>query len=201
VYKPLFLSQNARQITMSGMQNMFKKAFFKVLIVLFIGFGIASYATYLRTGKFIVPVSADKALEAVKNAPASIKGVVSNVTGGTPASATRTTYKWQDADGSWQFSDTPPMDTMNYEVVQIKVQKTAAASASSSDQPADPLAEHTTAAAGSVASEESATAAQGSEIPQLEGNAYTPDGIKKLLESAKGFKAGVESRQPVPEEL
>ena len=91
-------------------------------------------------------------------------------------------YKWQDANGVWQFSSQPPAGQASVETIE--------------------LSPNTNVMAPTPVAAESDPAPTGPRVSVLGGaSPYSPDGVKQLVDQAKNVQEMLDERQKMQEQL
>lgn len=166
----------------------------KMVMMLAIGFGILNYALYLKTGKspladmdwsmpkFTVPDMATLK-DAIPDVDLpSMPGIGEN-TEGKPIEV----YKWVDADGVINYSQTKPESSVSAEVMMVDPQTNVVqADKLPEPEPEKPVAEAKPAPAPS--------------LPDM-SLLPTPDRVKQLMDDAKGIQTQMDDRAKMLESV
>lgn len=158
-----------------------KKLIFKCLSMVFIFVGISQYMMYLMTGKSPLADLKWPSFSLDEAASTLSSGQLSNL---NPVAGKDVVYKWVDAQGVTQYSHEPPPDSVASKRLELD--------------------ENTNVIQGLKLPEEEAAASgqqngtgQQNPVPQLalpEGNLYSPQNIKKVIDDAKNVQKMLNER-------
>jgi hypothetical protein len=147
------------------------KAFMLTVII----FGLVNYAAYLQTGKSFIPMWLDKTMARIER----FKQGASEALGSAKAPVTQDAsagiiYKWTDAGGFLQFTDVPPPEGIQAEIIKVdpNTNLIPAVAAPQPESEALPVAAAPT-------EQDKTPASPDMPFP------YTPDQIKKTMDDAR----------------
>jgi hypothetical protein len=149
------------------------KACITVLAVI----GVSGYAGYLMTGKFPW-----QGLKMPTLSTPDVKTILPKPAGEPPQLA----YKWQDAQGSWHYSNEPPPEGITAQ--EIKLDKNRNVMAATPVPVEAPEVEDKTPESGAEDKKE--------EQPFL----YSPEGIKQVMDKARDVQKQMNERSAAQQE-
>ncbi len=159
----------------------------KMIMMSVIMVGLASYAGYLMTGQ--LPFSLDSLSGFSKpDLSKTIDSVTPDIV--TPSKLQRA-YKWQDADGVWHYTNTPPPEGIAAKEMKINPNTNVIAG---TKIPPEVLEE--------PAEEQPKSKIIGKSKKDKEDevkNPYSPEGIKDLMEQARGVQEMMNERAEAQE--
>ncbi len=141
-----------------------KKLIFKCTVMVVIFIGISNYGLYLTTGK--VPSFKSMLPDLSFNTP--------DVSELTPSFNKDTVYKWVDENGVTQYSSEPPPEQAKAEVMTL-----------------DP---NTNVIQGLELKEEENTENANPKVAVPDGNIYSPENIKKIMDDTKNVQNLLDDR-------
>ena len=157
----------------------------KMVMMLVIGFGILNYAMYIKTGKspladinWSLPSFSVPDMATVKNAMPDMNLPSMPSLGGSGEGKPIEVYKWVDADGVINYSQTKPEGSVAAETMMIDPETNVVQ--------ADKLPEP----------EPEAPVVEAKPAPSLPDMSLlpTPDRVKQLMDDAKGIQAKMDDR-------
>ncbi|HEX5055705.1 MAG TPA: DUF4124 domain-containing protein [Gammaproteobacteria bacterium] len=93
----------------------------KAVMMTVVIFGAVNYMAYLQTGRSLLPLWFDKTLARLSGFKESATKVLDSVKEEAPHEAvvSQVIYKWTDAEGVLQYTNTPPPEGVSAEVVKV----------------------------------------------------------------------------------
>ncbi len=164
-----------------------RRLFIKLLLLVLLLAVVIPFALPLRDGKPLLSLSAIKwpTLPEVKLPKVELPQSLD--LSGDGATGPVTVYRWRDSDGAWQYSSTPPAAGIAYESRTVDT-------ATNVVPPLAPAAPAAPAAAAEEKKEDKAAA-------PVAPSPYSPDGVKKLFEDARGVRDMSHERESMRDKL
>jgi hypothetical protein len=167
----------------------------KAVMLTIVIFGAVNYMSYLQTGSSLLPIWAEKTMAKIAHAKVvAIQALNSVNAREAQDSEAEVIYKWTDADGVLQYTNVPPSQGINAEIVQVdsNTNLIPAVTASQSEAEAVPLVTVPAVA-------EKLPAGPDQPFP------YTPEQVKKTMDDARNVQQmmneKLEKQQQVLDEL